>query len=115
MVTFLLFFFRRQETNKVGDKNRIKAEMSDEVQELREEHEQGYQKRKLEYDDAMIRYKQQVKAKVRADNLKKIDNSGTSKCSKESFEHRFLSMSYDYSYTVVSGNWFEHCQHVLES
>ena len=42
--------------------------MADEVEEQREDYQQAYHKLKLDYDEALVKYKQQVKAKVRPDN-----------------------------------------------
>lgn len=57
-------FCHRVETNKIEDKNRIRAEISDEVEEQREDYEQTYRKLKSEYDEALTKYKQQLKQKV---------------------------------------------------
>lgn len=56
--------FYRHETSKIEDKNRIKAEISDEVEEQREDYQQKFIKLKSDYDAALAKYKQQLKAKV---------------------------------------------------
>lgn len=52
------------ETNRIADKNRIKADIADEIEEMRQEHELQYETRKQEYDDSLIKYKELVKLKV---------------------------------------------------
>jgi len=54
----------RVETNKVEDKNRIKMEIADEVEERREQYQQTYTTLMAEYETSLINYKEQLKTKV---------------------------------------------------
>lgn len=64
------------EMNRLEDRNRIKAEIADEVEEQREEFQQQYQRQMEEYNAAMAGYKKQLKAKVLFDSALGLAGAG---------------------------------------
>ena len=54
----------REETNKEFDMSQWKLEIEDELEEMEEEAMEIYKKKTAEYDDALKKHADQIKAKV---------------------------------------------------
>lgn len=54
----------REETNKEFDLTQWKLEIEDELEEMEEEATEIYNRKKTEYEDALKKHAEQVKAKV---------------------------------------------------